>query len=193
MTRSLGLLVAAAGLLACGGAGERPNDARAQAAVACYPSSCSTSSCACDDQAGEISYYCGGNMNVAITFGASECSSDGCQQTGKTILFTCCGEMCSAGNATGIGSHCYACPAGQVCNGDLNRCEPACVPTPKAQACGAATCGTAPDGCGGTYSCGTCSIGAHMYCGSDKHCHCAAPYKSCGDTIDPAACYRICP
>jgi hypothetical protein len=44
-----------------------------------------------------------------------------------------------------------------------------CVPMDKMAACGGATCGSAPNGCGGIISCGTC--GGSMVC--------------CGDTCMP--------
>ncbi|RKH06291.1 hypothetical protein D7V97_22745 [Corallococcus sp. CA053C] len=43
---------------------------------------------------------------------------------------------------------------GDVCRFDNMSCE--CTPIPQAEACANTTCGVAPDGCGGNYSCGSC-------------------------------------
>lgn len=67
-----------------------------------------------------------------------------------------------------------------------------CTPVTKAQACGTSICGTQPDGCGGTISCGTC--GANQYCGSYGYCYCSYPYRNCGNPPPSRPqCYKICP
>jgi hypothetical protein len=43
---------------------------------------------------------------------------------------------------------------GSACRFDSTSC--ACTPIPQAQACASTACGTSPDGCGGSYSCGAC-------------------------------------
>jgi hypothetical protein len=79
---------------------------------------------------------------------------------------------------------CGACPAGQPCivedGGTAGACAP-CVPTTCAEL--GRTCGTAPDGCGGTLDCGSCPSG--LTCAADHACHDLA--NACtitGDTVD---------
>jgi len=52
--------------------------------------------------------------------------------------------------------------------------------------CGSRTCGTVPDACGGTYSCGSC--GSNEYCGSNGQCACSAPYHRCGNRCTKDRC-----
>jgi len=74
---------------------------------------------------------------------------------------------------------CVACPKGQVRNPSAPwTCK--CSPLSQVQACGIYQCGTASDGCGGTYSCGTC---IHATCGADHMCTCSTGYKDCGDGV----------
>lgn len=76
-----------------------------------------------------------------------------------------CGTRC-AGQDDGCGGACAAnAPGYAYCSntgGDCRTvasCPASCVPSSVASACAGAACGTAPDGCGGSVSCGSCRAG----------------------------------
>ena len=56
---------------------------------------------------------------------------------------------------------CGTCPQGQTCGADglANVCGTGngCIPVPMSTACAGKNCGTATDGCGGVYACGSCT------------------------------------
>lgn len=77
-----------------------------------------------------------------------------------------------------------ACPGGAdaVCNGDGTCGIFGCEPTRCEDA--AATCGSAPNGCGGSLDCGMCSPGLTCV---DNACECAADPSEPNDTSETAA------
>ncbi|MDY6778009.1 MAG: hypothetical protein SVU32_05045, partial [Candidatus Nanohaloarchaea archaeon] len=57
-----------------------------------------------------------------------------------------------------------------------------CSPTPKSQACSGKACGSASDGCGGSYSCGSCGSG--KVCSNNQ---CIPTGPSCSDQCNSGA------
>jgi hypothetical protein len=101
-----------------------------------------------------------------------------------------------------------ACPASDAGpDASADAAVEACIPLTLAQACGSMTCGTAPDGCGGTIACGTCTAGepctvpsclggtaglcacvpltAAQACGSNT---CGTAFDGCGCTVSCGTC-----
>jgi len=105
---------------------------------------------------------CGGGGVASVCGGGSPLLPDG----GACIPATGCptGECGSRGDGCGGSINCSTnCPTGQLCGGAgvANQCgTPTCNKIDQATACSNKNCGTAADGCGGSYSCGTCTLPA---------------------------------
>ncbi|HEY8923085.1 MAG TPA: hypothetical protein VIU64_01820 [Polyangia bacterium] len=122
-------------------------------------------------------YGCG-----AATCDATSCPAAGTGtlvcQAGACVVGTCgagtkkCGDKCvttDANNGCADTARCTACASNETCAGSPATCT--CKPKTMAQAClNGQNCGTAPDGCGGNVSCGTCS-GSTPACVNNK-CAC---------------------
>jgi len=96
------------------------------------------------------------------------------------------GGECEADAECAYGHHC----AGGACVAD----PPPTVCTPSTCAAEGATCGSVPDGCGGTLACGSCS--GPQTCGgagTANACGCAAVTCTGGKSQDPASCQCVCP
>ncbi len=95
------------------------------------------------------------------------CRPVSCAQLGKT-----CGTMPDGCGGT---LYCGTCPGGQGCgaSGTPNVCgySSGCTPVAPSKACLGKNCGVVPDGCGGTYTCGSCT-----------------GYQSCGGGGTPNVC-----
>src|SRR6202020_1402139 len=63
------------------------------------------------------------------------------------------GETCGGGGQSKTCGAKNALPDGGIIDGGLN----VCTPIPQSTACAGLNCGVVADGCGNTYSCGTCS------------------------------------
>ena len=123
--------------------------------------------------------------------GNSACRSDGHPCEGNQA---CCDELVCVAPGPGAAKRCAPCPAGTVF------LDGACC-TPAAACPNGQTCGTAPDGCGGEISCGTCvapqtcggggvpdacgCIPDPIYCGVE---HCGVVIDSCGESVNCGPC-----
>jgi hypothetical protein len=158
----------------CGGRCGLPNGN-----VCCQSSDCCSGTC--------FNYHC---VDQVATCAGNDCDepSNGCAGEiccGDPATIncgdSCCGPPATVCNADdgGCSSRCGSpgspcCQNGQCCDGvccDGVCCGPQgecrngqCVCIPKTCAELGRTCGTAPDGCGGTLECGTCPIGATPSC-----------------------------
>jgi len=161
------------------------------ATVACEGSTCVIATCPAD-------YKNCGDKCVAIsdpTYGCSEttCDAKSCPAPGSgtlvcrdsaCVIGVCgagtkkCGSNCvttDANHGCEDASRCTACANNEACSGTPTTCQ--CVPTPKASACSGKNCGSAPNGCGGMYACGTCSSPSAPICVSGT-------CKQCGSVAD---------
>jgi hypothetical protein len=175
------------------------------ATVVCEKSACVIGTCPkgykkCSDKCVAISdpsYGCG-----ETTCDASSCPAAGAAtlvcQGSACVTGTCgpgtkkCGSNCvttDANSGCADAARCAACANNEACSGSPTTCQ--CVPTPKATAC-TGKCGSVPNGCGGTYTCGTCSSpqtcgggGTANVCGCTKTAMgTACSGKSCGSVAD---------
>jgi hypothetical protein len=142
----------------------------------CTAGFCATPSCSDGQKNGtESDVDCGGPGCTPCVVGAI-CAVDGDCQSLSCQSHLCAGPTCSDavknGAETGVdcgGPTCAKCGAGQGCVTSTDCAAPTtcggggasgvcgCTPDPVAVTCGAQTCGSAVDNCGGTTSCGTCS------------------------------------
>ena len=122
------------------------------------------------------------------------------------------GGTCATGETCGGGGHPNTCgalnvqPDGAVIDGGLN----ICTPIPKATACSGLNCGLESDGCGNTYSCGTCTApqtcgggGTPSVCGGNSGCvpvtacpsgmNCGIVANGCGGTVTCGVDGGTCP
>ncbi|MBL8950189.1 MAG: hypothetical protein JNK82_05395, partial [Myxococcaceae bacterium] len=122
-----------------------------------------------------------------------------------------CAGCCSAGVCTtpspqacgSLGNACIACAAGDVCRAGLCVAVTSCTPATCASA--GTNCGTMPDGCGGTLSCGSCSVagescggaGTANVCGAgtctprtceSQGLQCGVASDGCSTTLECGAC-----
>lgn len=124
------------------------------AATTCYQNKCCAPSCKATPPTGKecgtytqtdgcgstksCAYNCGSKANGTGTIVPQNCDSG----TGQ-----CCTPGCGFTDACG-------CSAGQVCTGSYA----CCTPMTAEEACGIKNCGPAPNGCGGSVSCGECDL-----------------------------------
>jgi hypothetical protein len=108
-----------------------------------------------------------------------------------TAAVACAGKCGLASDGCGETINCqveFPCPVDQSCGGGgvVNQCgaveDAICPPIPEATACGTAECGAAGDGCGASYSCGTCAVGSACRLGQ-----CDAP-PVCVPSVKGTAC-----
>ncbi|AUX44938.1 uncharacterized protein SOCE26_064080 [Sorangium cellulosum] len=167
----------------------------------CVPTTCAAVGATC----GTVSDGCGDTLDCGSCAAGSTCQAGQCKDLCQTVnpclngstctpvptgvICTCLpgyvGPNCqinrndcspnpclNGGTCTdGVNSHTCACPAGFT----GTNCETAaCVPT----TCAAqgATCGTIPDGCGGTLTCGSCAAGSAC---EDGTCQPSGPVCPC--------------
>lgn len=139
----------------------------------CVPKSaaelCSAAKAKKGVECGIISNGCGGTVNCSTVPGfgcpsgqscgvrgiANRCDAaqtpDECRALGRN-----CGEITSACDGQKI--RCGDCPSGQVCNAN-GVCGAPCQPKTCAVDYAGFACGTFPDGCGSTVTCGSCPSG----------------------------------
>jgi hypothetical protein len=132
------------GTLSCGTCGG--GQVCSTAHQCCTPTTCAAAGATC----GTVSDGCGGTLSCG-TCGAGQ----SCSTTHQCCSpWTCTPGVCGTfSNGCGFLVYC-SCASGQACNASTGTC---CAPTTCAAA--GATCGTIPDGCGGSLSCGTCAAG----------------------------------
>ncbi|HTN92679.1 MAG TPA: calcium-binding EGF-like domain-containing protein [Sorangium sp.] len=139
---------------------------------------CAGVTCAASDQchaAGTCNPADGTCSNPAVADGTACSDGDGCSVTDACIAGTCTGSSnpCQNGGTCQSVSNAYTCSCAPGYEG--GNCETAaCVPT----TCAAqgATCGTIPDGCGGTLTCGSCAAGSTC---EDGTCQPSGPVCPC--------------
>jgi len=153
--------------------------------VVCQAGACVIGTCPADFK------KCG-NKCVSVTdptygCGATSCDATSCPaagtgtlvcQAGACVVGTCgagskkCGDKCvttDVNNGCADAARCTACASNETCMGSPTKCT--CKPKTMAEACvSGQNCDTAPDGCGGTVSCGTCT-GSTPVC-VNKKCAC---------------------
>jgi hypothetical protein len=144
--------------------------------------------------------YCAtGTHPTAYTQDQNCCVSAGCLPTSQTKVtceadsaqFTKCGSGCPAHYAQTATSTNFNCRVPGSSGGSQNEtavtctCNDATCCQKTTCAAHGATCGTIPDGCGGTLSCGTCGIG-QVCNGNACICQttCAAHGATCGTISD---------
>jgi hypothetical protein len=172
----------------CAGSG-CPNGAKDCGGVCqqcCSPTDCPSASCSeatCTDG------VCGLNPIPGC------CTHDGeCDDQNTCTVDSCVGNACqhvpaAAGTSCGGNQVCCGatcCDSGQICQS--GNCAAPCTPT----TCAALdrTCGSAPDGCGGTLNCGTCDFGKFcsngqcVGCSVDSDCTSGGPCKQGACVID---------
>jgi hypothetical protein len=171
----------------------------------CIPSNtCGTNPNRC----GTLPDGCGGTVSCGTCPGNTPCELDSSGTAGYCSLvctpFTFA-QICGGPNACGIGPDgcggtvtCGTCAVGTRCvipdGGTSGTCEPSgCVPYTAIAACGNNVCGSVPDGCGGTVSCGTCPSGTCVIpdggtAGTCANCTPLCNGKQCG----PDGCGGTC-
>jgi hypothetical protein len=153
---------------------------------------CSNSQCALAPTCNNPPSSCySGVLNGTVCFyspvaAGTACPGGICNAQAQCVAATC-NDGIKDGSETGVdcgGGACPACAAGQSClaNGDCASgncasgvCQAAaCTPTTCAQI--GATCGSVPDGCGGSLQCGTCSAPPNgtAVCVNNNQCSIAA-------------------
>ena len=145
-----------------------------------------------DAECGIIGNGCGGTIDCEMETGGCDngqvCGLGGPQKCGDIPTCTpipaataCAGKCGIVSNGCGVEvnggvidcSAMFPCPNGQTCGGGgmPNQCgaggSTSCTQIPQATACAGKTCGTASDGCTGSYNCGTgCGTGQTCIAGS---------------------------
>jgi len=136
---------------------------------------CTLTTSPCDGvSCGTLTDSCGNSVSCGCT-GTNTCGGGGVAgKCGCTPINPCVGGVCGAfSNGCGAEVAC-SCTSPQTCGGGGTPGVCGCKPLTIAEACDFQVCGPAPDGCGGTLSCGSCGTG-----------------KCCFDTCVCKTCY--CP
>jgi hypothetical protein len=170
-----------------------------------------TSSADAAAECGVIGDGCGGTLDCGACTGGRVCGVDAPWQCGTPPVCqpldpqTACANKCGL-VSNGCGTEvqggvidCQAlfpCPDGQGCGGGgiPNQCGASPGgghPLDQASACANAVCGAASDGCGGSYTCGTCPAGEACHAGQCAGSACtplptalACAGKACGQVGD---------
>jgi hypothetical protein len=163
----------------CGGGGTGSQCGGTQG---CVPKT----TCPTGQNCGAVSDGCGGSVDCS---GGAACPA---------------GEFCGGGGKPNVCGSKNILPDGGIIDagGDAGN---TCTPIPKATACSGMNCGIAPDGCGNTYTCGTCTVAGdscggggtanqcgHAGCTPITQCpaniKCGSYANGCGGTITCGTC-----
>lgn len=152
------------------GKGKDKPDQPTPAPVSPPPPGCTPTTCAAQGtNCGSIADGCGTQLR---------CGPDSCGDG-----YTCTDNRCRCPDGTAVCEG-VCCQAGEVCQNGDGAC---CAPT----TCAAAdkNCGSIPDGCGGTLTCGDCASEQCLTCGANHTCvsTCTAP-ETCGGGGTPNQC-----
>ena len=107
--------------------------------------------------------YCGTFFDVTTqrTVSCGSCTGLGqqCSTNGSHICLDTCASLaagrCGNDFYDGRNTITCGCPSGQVCTSPAIQSGQCCTPTPKSIACSGHQCGTADNGCNGTWACGS--------------------------------------
>jgi hypothetical protein len=119
---------------------------------------------------------CGGNDKVCVS-NVCECAAAVCPANGCGMVTNRCGNTVDCGNPS--------CGGGQHFCDSSHQCQ--CTPLTPSQV--SATCGSVPNGCGGTLMLGTC--GPFQVCGSQNTCVCASSIDAPDDSFQDTNCDGI--